>query len=199
MADTMDSRAGAPPHPAGSPYGGYPAHVAGYAPGQGPDTPPADPAPPPYTGAWRFTAAPVEASVPQLRQAVRALLARQRAPLSEDGLHGLLLIMSELVTNGIRHAALLTPEMGVEVALEPDWVRLSVEDGHPYRPKALEADPAQQHTSGRGLLLVKSLTLEVGGACGVEPTAAGGKVIWATLPLDLSRGHWPEGHWAGGH
>jgi two-component sensor histidine kinase len=153
----MDSRSGAPPQPA--------------VPTQG------------YQGAWRFTMPPVEASVPRIRHAVRDLLRRQRAPLSEDLLHGLLLILSELVSNGIRHAALLTPEIGVEVTLENGWVRLAVEDGHPYRPKALEAEPDQQHTSGRGLLLVKAVTMEAGGECGVVATATGGKVIWAAMPL----------------
>lgn len=154
----MDSRSGAPPQPAVG-------------------------APASHQGAWRFTMAPVEASVPQIRRAVRDLIRRQGAPVTGDLLHGLLLILSELVTNGIRHAALLTPELGVEVALTDGWIRLAVEDNHPYRPKALEADPAQQHTSGRGLLLVKAVTLEAGGECGVAPTAAGGKVIWAALPL----------------
>jgi two-component sensor histidine kinase len=154
----MDSRPGAPPQPA--------------VPAQGS-----------YQGAWRFTMAPVEASVPGIRHAVRDLIRRQGAPVSPDLLHGLLLILSELVTNGIRHAALLTPEIGVELTFQDGWVRLAVEDGHPYRPKALEADPDQQHTGGRGLLLVKAVTLEAGGECGVAPTAAGGKIIWAALPL----------------
>lgn len=92
-----------------------------------------------------------------------------------------LLVFSELVTNAVRHAALLSPEIAVEVAIGPEWVRVSVEDNHPYRPKALEADYGQ--TGGRGLLLVKEIALEAGGACDVEHTAGGGKIIWAALPL----------------
>ncbi|SFC46075.1 Histidine kinase-like ATPase domain-containing protein [Streptomyces aidingensis] len=136
----------------------------------------------PRAGAWRFTAAPVTACVPQLRHAVRDLIRRQGAPLSEDLMHGLMVILSELVSNGVKHAALLTPELGVEVALGQGWIRVSVEDNHPYRPAALEADGEQ--TGGRGLLLVKCIALEAGGACGVEPTAAGGKIIWAAVPMD---------------
>ena len=138
-------------------------------------------APRPYEGAWRFTAPAVDASVPQARHAVRDLIRRQRVPADEELLQGLLLIVSELVTNAVRHAALLSPEIAVELAVGPDWVRVAVEDNHPYRPKAVEADSAQ--TGGRGLLLVKAVTAEAGGMCDVQQTPGGGKVVWAALPL----------------
>ncbi|CAM5520822.1 ATP-binding protein [Streptomyces californicus] len=146
---------------------------------ESPGSAPADPVS--YEGVWRFTAPAVDASVPGARHAVRDLLGRQGAPIEEDVLHGLLLIVSELVTNAVKHAALLSPELAVEVAIAADRVRVSVEDGHPYRPTALETDSAQ--TGGRGLLLVKVVTTEAGGACDVEHTASGGKIIWAELPL----------------
>ncbi|MEU4165668.1 ATP-binding protein [Streptomyces sp. NPDC026665] len=139
------------------------------------------PGPLPYEGVWRFTATAVDASVPQARHAVRDLLVRQEVPVSDDVVQGLLLIVSELVTNAVKHAALLSPMLAVEVAVGADWVRVSVEDDHPYRPTALEADYGQ--TGGRGLLLVREVTREYGGACDVEYTAGGGKVIWAALPL----------------
>ncbi|WP_098012489.1 ATP-binding protein [Streptomyces sp. sk226] len=146
---------------------------------ESPGSAPADPVS--YEGVWRFTAPAVDASVPGARHAVRDLLGRQGAPIEEDVLQGLLLIVSELVTNAVKHAALLSPELAVEVAIAADRVRVSVEDGHPYRPTALETDSAQ--TGGRGLLLVKVITAEAGGACDVEHTASGGKIIWAELPL----------------
>ncbi len=135
----------------------------------------------PYEGVWRFTAPTVDASVPQARHAVRDLLVRQGVPVTEDLTQGLLLIVSELVTNAVRHAALVSPTLAVEVAVGAEWVRVSVEDGHPYRPTALEADHAR--TGGRGLLLVREVTREAGGVCDMEHTASGGKVIWAVLPL----------------
>jgi two-component sensor histidine kinase len=101
----------------------------------------------------------------------------------DDTLQSLLLILSELATNAVRHAALLSPEIGVEVELQGGWLRVAVEDSHPYRPKALDAVPSQEHIGGRGLLLVKMITLEAGGRCDVEQTGAGGKVIWAALPV----------------
>ncbi|MFF4172941.1 ATP-binding protein [Streptomyces sp. NPDC001744] len=136
---------------------------------------------PSYEGVWRFTAAAVDVSVPQARHAVRDLLVRQGVPLHDEIMDGLLLIVSELVTNAVRHAALLSPEIAVEVAIGPEWIRVSVEDNHPYRPKALEADAGQ--TGGRGLLLVREIAQEAGGACDVEHTASGGKIIWAAMPL----------------
>jgi signal transduction histidine kinase len=136
-----------------------------------------------YEGVWRFTAPAVDVSVPQARHAVRDLLKRQEVPVADEVTQGLLLIVSELVTNAVRHAALLSPEIAVEVAIGVDWVRVSVEDSHPYRPKALETDSAQ--TGGRGLLLVREITREAGGSCDVEHTAGGGKVVWAALPLTL--------------
>lgn len=136
-----------------------------------------------YEGVWRFTAPALDSSVPQVRHAVRDLIRRQRAPVPDELLQGLLLIASELVTNSVRHAALLSPEVGVEVSLGAGWIRIAVEDNHPYRPKALAADPDEEHTGGRGLLLVKTVVAEAGGNCDVEQTAAGGKVIWAALPL----------------
>lgn len=135
----------------------------------------------PYEGVWRFTAPAVDASVPQARHAVRDLLLRQGVPVADEVVQGLLLIVSELVTNAVRHAALLSPVLGVEVAVGAEWIRVSVEDNHPYRPTALETDHAR--TGGRGLLLVREITREAGGACEVEHTVTGGKVIWATLPL----------------
>ncbi|MER6504877.1 ATP-binding protein [Streptomyces sp. NPDC001455] len=134
-----------------------------------------------YEGVWRFTAPTVDVSVPRARRAVRDLLDRQGVPIGTDITEGLLLIVSELVTNAVKHAALLSPELAVEVAVGAGWVRVSVEDNHPYRPTALETDHGQ--TGGRGLLLVREITREAGGACDVEHTAGGGKIIWAALPL----------------
>ncbi|MDT0472736.1 ATP-binding protein [Streptomyces griseoviridis] len=135
----------------------------------------------PYEGVWRFTAPAVDASVPQARHAVRDLLQRQGVPVSDELTQGLLLIVSELVTNVVKHAALLSPTLAVEVAVGPEWVRISVEDNHPYRPTALEADHGR--TGGRGLLLVGEIARQAGGVCDVEHTAGGGKVIWVALPL----------------
>ncbi|MFJ6217136.1 ATP-binding protein [Streptomyces sp. NPDC092296] len=140
----------------------------------------------PGEGAWRFAAASQDSSVPRVRHAVRDLLAAQglagRPPYGEL-VQGLLLIVSELVTNAVKHAAVLSPQLVVEVVIGGGWVRVAVEDSHPYRPKALYNE--QGRTGGRGLLLVKAFALEAGGACGVERTVNGGKVVWASLPVPV--------------
>lgn len=148
-------------------------------PGHAPPRRPVDPVD--YEGVWRFTAPAVDSSVPQARHAVRDLLTNQRVPAHDDLVENLLLIVSELVTNAVRHAALLSPEIAVEVSINQDWVRVAVEDNHPYRPVALMAD--QGRTGGRGLLLVQVLAEEAGGVYDVDHTASGGKAVWAALPL----------------
>ncbi|MGV9315915.1 ATP-binding protein [Streptomyces sp. NPDC003691] len=174
----MESRGSVPARPAVSPYG-QPYGAPGSA-GPGP----VPPVPPVGEGVWRFTAPTVEASVPRARHAVRELLERQGIPAAGaygETVQGLLLIVSELVTNVVKHAVLLSPQLAVEVALSAGRVRISVEDNHPYRPAALETDWGR--TGGRGLLLVRETAREAGGRCDVEHTAGGGKVVWAELPL----------------
>ncbi|WP_457031077.1 ATP-binding protein [Kitasatospora sp. P5_F3] len=141
----------------------------------------------PVQGIWRFSAVTHEASVPQTRHAVRdRLLAQGMAGQDyQELIDDLLLIVSELVSNAVTHAAVLSPQLTTELVIDDGWVRVSVEDGHPYRPKALESDLGQ--LGGRGLLLVKSVTLQAGGVCDVERTGEGGKVIWASLPLPVPR------------
>ncbi|MEV4432531.1 ATP-binding protein [Streptomyces sp. NPDC049555] len=149
-------------------------------PGQAP--PPRKPAE--YDGTWRYLAPALDSSVPRTRRAVRDLIQSRGVPLREDLLYGLLLIVSELVTNAVQHAALLTPEVAVEVSLGPEWVRVAVEDSHPYRPRPVAACPDDEpRTGGRGLLLVQATVEEAGGLCDVEHTPGGGKVVWAALPL----------------
>lgn len=178
-----DHGRGPDPRPAGGPD----APVESLAEAAPPPDSPTEPVPRPlpYEGVWRFAAPAVDASVPQARHAVRDLLHRQGVPITDDLAQGLLLIVSELVTNAVRHAAVLSPTLAVEIAVGAEWVRVAVEDSHPYRPTALEADHGR--TGGRGLLLVREITREAGGACDVEHTASGGKVIWAALPLKPGR------------
>lgn len=133
---------------------------------------------------WRFEAPTLEKSVPEARHAVRDVLTQQGVSRDDTALGDLLVILSELVTNAVRHAALLSPQITVEVALDERWMRVAVRDSHPYRPRALQVD--SEGTGGRGLQLVKTLTQDAGGECDVQRCADGGKTIWATLPRDGS-------------
>ncbi|MGW4384325.1 ATP-binding protein [Kitasatospora sp. NPDC004531] len=149
----------------------------------------------PEPGSWRFGAAPQEASVPRTRRAVRdRLLAQGMAgERYQELVDDLLLIVSELMANAVTHAAALSPQVHCELEIGPRRVRVAVFDGHPYRPRAQSNDPVRP--GGRGLLLVKSVTLQAGGECDVEPTEDGGKVIWAALPLPgpAAAGEGPDG------
>ncbi|WP_441248835.1 ATP-binding protein [Kitasatospora sp. McL0602] len=143
----------------------------------------------PVEGVWRFSAVAHEAAVPQTRHAVRdRLLAQGMAGQRyQELIDDVLLIVSELVSNAVTHAAVLSPYLTAELSIAEGWVRISVEDGHPYRPRALESDLGQ--LGGRGLLLVKSVTLQAGGVCDVERTGEGGKIIWASLPMPTADGY----------
>ncbi|WP_427168023.1 ATP-binding protein [Streptomyces sp. C1-1] len=92
-----------------------------------------------------------------------------------------LLILSELVTNSVRHAAALSPTMTVTYAAGADCLAFAVHDRHPYQP------PLYGSVTGAasgGLGTVMELLLGLHGTAVVRPDAdGGGKSIWITLPL----------------
>ncbi|MGX1545157.1 ATP-binding protein [Streptomyces adustus] len=102
--------------------------------------------------------------------------------MSEEVVGTACLIVSELVTNVVRHAAVLSPTATVFLAVEEQAALvLAVADAHPFKPKPL---PAPHDLGGRGLFLVDALVREVHGRAEVLPeTARGGKRIVIRLPL----------------
>ncbi|MEU8704282.1 ATP-binding protein [Streptomyces sp. NPDC048565] len=93
-----------------------------------------------------------------------------------------LLILSELVTNSVRHAAALSPSLTVIYAAGPDTFAFAVHDRHPHRPELFSA---VTEASGGGLRTVMELTLGLGGTAVVRADADGkGKSIWITLPCE---------------
>ncbi|MGA5227241.1 MULTISPECIES: ATP-binding protein [Streptomyces] len=127
-------------------------------------------------------------SVPTEGSAVR--LARETAELVlvEWGVNPVhptvapaLLILSELVTNSVRHAAEASPMVTVIFAGAPDCFAFAVHDRHPYQP---ELCGVSAQDSGGGLATVMELTLGHGGTAVVRADSdGGGKSIWITLPL----------------
>ncbi|MFI2435391.1 ATP-binding protein [Streptomyces sp. NPDC018693] len=92
-----------------------------------------------------------------------------------------LLILGELVTNSVRHAAGVSPQLTVVYAAGADCLALAVHDRHPHRP-GLYGVAAGRRSSG--LATVMELTLSLGGTAVVRGDADGkGKSIWITLPL----------------
>jgi two-component sensor histidine kinase len=92
-----------------------------------------------------------------------------------------LLILSELVTNSVRHAAELSPQVTVIYAAGENCLAFAVHDRHPYQPLLYGA---VTDSGGGGLATVMELTLGLGGTAVVRSDADGkGKSIWITLPL----------------
>lgn len=91
-----------------------------------------------------------------------------------------LLVLSELVTNSVRHAADLSPNITVIYAYAEGVLAFGVHDRHPYLPRLR---PAPAHRGG-GLDLTADLVAEHAGTSVVRPDIDGaGKTIWITLPL----------------
>lgn len=92
-----------------------------------------------------------------------------------------LLILGELVTNSVRHAAETSPQLTVIYAAGADCLAFAVHDRHPHRPTLYGT--AVSGSQG-GLATVMELTLGLGGTAVVRADAdGGGKSIWITLPL----------------
>lgn len=85
----------------------------------------------------------------------------------------LLLCLSEVVTNAVRHAS---TGVRLTVARENDLVRVEVADSSAVLP--VRRTPAPNAPSGRGLRILDQLTT----GWGARPTA-GGKVVWFDFDL----------------
>jgi serine/threonine-protein kinase RsbW len=90
-----------------------------------------------------------------------------------------LLIVSELATNCIRHTM---SAFEVRVERGPNSIRIECEDVEPSRP--FMRWPTVEETTGRGLQIVSSLADD----WGVTPAAAGsGKTVWARIRVPAER------------
>lgn len=134
---------------------------------------------------------PVAASVPRVRSRVRATLDAWRLP--GDVVDALLVVVSELVGNVVRHAG-GAGRMRVAVAEGGGWLRLEVADrgsGLPRLPAPrAEADPDSE--GGRGLLMIHLLTIELGGELSVVARESG-KSVRVRVPAPRSAAPYPEG------
>ncbi|MET7476027.1 ATP-binding protein [Streptomyces sp. NPDC005648] len=100
----------------------------------------------------------------------------------EEDVIDLLLVVSELVTNAIRHGGGLG---AFEVALAPDGVRVAVRDSSDAVPdvaRRAAALPVGHHAHGYGWPLVVRLTREIV----IDRHREGGKTIRVLVPLHAS-------------
>jgi anti-sigma regulatory factor (Ser/Thr protein kinase) len=119
------------------------------------------------TDRFSLTLPPSRTSPKQARDAVAAHFS------GEHRCGELLLCLSEVVTNAIRHAA---TGVRLTVARHDDRVRVEVADSSPVLP--VRRTPAPDAPSGRGLRILDQLTA----AWGTRPTAEG-KVVWFDFDL----------------
>ncbi len=105
----------------------------------------------------------------------RAAVAAYTERLGLQEIHDdLALIVSEMVTNAVRHAG---PPVALEIQSDHDAVLVAVKDGSPDRPRP--GAPGPDAEGGRGLLLVDLLSVEHG----VRPDPPG-KTVWAAVKRD---------------
>lgn len=129
----------------------------------------------------RWTLPPVLAAVPEVRHRLRDLLHGWR--VDDELTDTLLLAATELVSNSVRHAAVLTEQVRVTCAIAPGRIRLDVSDDHPFRPRAL-MDTGMDAEDGRGLFIVKLTIAEANGVIDVLASEAG-KTIRIHVPVPL--------------
>ncbi|MDX2519022.1 MULTISPECIES: ATP-binding protein [Streptomyces] len=117
------------------------------------------------------------------RRHVRAFVGERwrspSGPPTEAAMIDLLLVVSELVTNAVRHGGGIA---GFDVGLTPEGVWLSVRDNSAAVPVDLHghgALPRVHEGNGYGWPLINRLSREVR----VECPAAGGKTISVLVPL----------------
>ncbi|MFD5316693.1 ATP-binding protein [Streptomyces sp. NPDC127098] len=129
----------------------------------------------PPRGRVRFRLPAAETSPAEARRRTRHQLLEWRAPL--ETCDNAQLVISELVTNALRHTE--SESVGCELELLGGLLRVAVaSDGMGPRNAPTVAGP--QDEGGRGLLLVCALA----SVWGVRPREAGhGHVVWADLPV----------------
>ncbi|WP_233580817.1 ATP-binding protein [Streptomyces triticirhizae] len=134
----------------------------------------------PPSGCLRFRLPAVPTSAAEARRLTRQQLAEWRTP--SDANDSAQLVISELVTNALRHTD--SDSVGCEVRLLGSLLRVAVASGG-SGPRSVPKNASEDDEGGRGLLLVCSLAQ----VWGVRPQDAGaGHVVWADLPLSDSDG-----------
>jgi anti-sigma regulatory factor (Ser/Thr protein kinase) len=105
----------------------------------------------------------------------RAWVATRLPPVAHDVTEDVLLLVSELVTNAVRHGR---PDIVVGLSVRRGLVRVEVRDGGDALPVVPAGQPSVERVTGRGLLIV-SMTAQ---DWGIDRVAGRpGKTVWAEL------------------
>lgn len=86
------------------------------------------------------------------------------------------LVLSELMTNAVRHGRMPGRKVGTHFIRRPDGVRIEVHDARDGKPEMRVAEAYDE--SGRGLALVDAIT---GRRWGVTERHGPGKLVWAEV------------------
>lgn len=114
-------------------------------------------------------------AVAEARQAARSFLGALGQPtIDPECADTVILVVSELVTNALRHGG---GAYALRLAANPDTVEVSVEDSSPHPPRMRTPDLVDG-TGGFGWHMVNDLA----DATVVTPTPEGGKTVRALLP-----------------
>jgi anti-sigma regulatory factor (Ser/Thr protein kinase) len=105
----------------------------------------------------------------------RAWVATRLPRVSQEVTEDVLLLVSELVTNAVRHGS---PDIVIGVSVLPGRVRVEVHDGSDALPVVPAGQPSVERPTGRGLLIVSVTATD----WGVDRVAGRpGKTVWAEL------------------
>ncbi|HEY7010438.1 MAG TPA: ATP-binding protein [Jatrophihabitantaceae bacterium] len=111
----------------------------------------------------------------------RAWVSARTPGLTRDTTDDALLIVSELVTNAVRHG---DGDIVVSLDVRADRMRIEVRDDSPELPVIPTEHPPTDRPAGRGLLIVAATASD----WGVERVRGDlGKTVWAELPVNSPR------------
>ncbi|MFB7225321.1 ATP-binding protein [Streptomyces sp. NPDC056227] len=122
---------------------------------------------------WQLWLTPFPKTVSEARRQVRSALTDWRVP--EEAVDTAVLIISELVTNVIRHC---DNQHLVHLQVTDDGAELLLEVSDPSRNPPRPVVSPSHAESGRGLFLVRAAASDFG-ARHRDPV---GKTVWATVP-----------------